>query len=129
MPDNAGNVKTVYRALGLGGYTAGGTPTAVDIKDGRIVRIRPLHYDSKYSKEHIRPWRLKRNGKTYEPALKSLPMPVRLGQYGVRPVFFVDPLELTGYNIGSLIPGYALILALPPILRVSLAVGIPVNSL
>jgi trimethylamine-N-oxide reductase (cytochrome c) len=45
MPDEKDKEKTVFEALGLAGYTAGGTPAAVDIRQGKIVRIRPLHYD------------------------------------------------------------------------------------
>ncbi len=78
MPDEKGKEKTVFRALGLAGYTAGGVPSAVDIKDGKIIRIRPLHYDSKYTREEINPWKLQRNGKTFEPVMKSLPGPFSL---------------------------------------------------
>ena len=70
--------KTVIRALGLGGSTGGGNPTAVDVKNGRIVRIRPLHYDWKYSREEFNPWKFKRGGKTLEPFMKSLPAPFSL---------------------------------------------------
>jgi hypothetical protein len=58
-----------------------------------------------------------------------LPVTVGLCQHGVRSVFFVDPLELTGNNLGSLIPGDSDVLALSPVLGVPLAVGIPVNPL
>lgn len=37
--------RTVIKSLSLGGVTTGGVPCAVDVKDGKIVRIRPLHYD------------------------------------------------------------------------------------
>ncbi|MBN2419383.1 MAG: hypothetical protein JXL81_08370, partial [Deltaproteobacteria bacterium] len=40
--------KTVYKALGLSGGIYGAVPCAVDVKNGKILRIRPLHYDSKY---------------------------------------------------------------------------------
>jgi molybdopterin guanine dinucleotide-containing S/N-oxide reductase-like protein len=70
--------KTVYKALGLGGYTGGGTPSSVDVKDGRIVRVRPFHFDEKYTPEFINRWKLQRNGKTFQPLLKSLPGPFSL---------------------------------------------------
>ena len=38
--------KTVHKALGLSGGIFGACPCAVDVKDGKIVRIRPLHWDS-----------------------------------------------------------------------------------
>jgi hypothetical protein len=40
--------KTAYKSLGLMGLMGGGAPCAVDVKDGKIVRIRPLHFDSKW---------------------------------------------------------------------------------
>jgi len=70
--------KTVIKALALGGLLGGGAPCAVDVKDGRIVRIRPLHYDWKYTRQEMNPWRFQRNGKTLEPNWKSLPSPFSL---------------------------------------------------
>jgi trimethylamine-N-oxide reductase (cytochrome c) len=70
--------KTVIKALGLMGAGGGGGPCAVDVKDGKIVRIRPLHYDWKYTREHLNPWKIQRNGKTLEPIMKSLPSPFSL---------------------------------------------------
>jgi anaerobic selenocysteine-containing dehydrogenase len=62
---------TVIRALGLAGPPGGGGPAAVDVKDGKIVRIRPLHFDWKYSKEHIRPWEMSRGGEKIVAPMKS----------------------------------------------------------
>ena len=45
--------KTVIKSLGLGGTQGGGAPCAVDVKDGKIVRVRPLHYDWKYDRKAI----------------------------------------------------------------------------
>jgi trimethylamine-N-oxide reductase (cytochrome c) len=50
----------------------------VDVKDGKIVRIRPLHYDWKYDRKNLNPWKFQRNGKTLEPNWKSLPGPYSL---------------------------------------------------
>ena len=70
--------KTVIKALGLGGGLGGGGPCAVDAKDGKIVRIRPLHYNWKYDPMQFNPWRFDRNGKTLKPLMKSLPSPFSL---------------------------------------------------
>ena len=78
MPDEKSNLKTVYRALSLNGYTGGGAPSAVDIKNGRIIRIRPFHYDLNCTKKELNLWKLQRNGKTFEPLMKSLPCPYSL---------------------------------------------------
>src|SRR5512136_1328560 len=65
--------KTVLRTIGLSGTVNGGAEGAIDVKDGRIVRIRPLHYDWKYNREDLNPWKFKKNEKTLEPNWKSLP--------------------------------------------------------
>jgi trimethylamine-N-oxide reductase (cytochrome c) len=67
--------KTVIKALGLSGGIFGASPCAVDVKDGKVVRIRPLHYDSKYEYDSFNPWKMERNGKTFEPLHKSTPAP------------------------------------------------------
>src|SRR3989339_32578 len=70
--------KTVLRSLGLGGYFGGGAEGMVDVKDGKIVRVRPMRYGWKYKKEDVRQWKMSRNGKTIEPTWKSLPGPFSL---------------------------------------------------
>jgi len=78
MSDAKGREKTVIRTVSLMGYLAGGAVAAVDVKDDRIVRIRPLHYDWKYTREEINPWKFERNGKTLEAPMKSMPAPCSL---------------------------------------------------
>jgi anaerobic selenocysteine-containing dehydrogenase len=73
MPSKQVLEKTVTKVLSLGGVTGGGDPCAVDVKDGKIIRVRPLHFDSKYSKEEIRPWKIQRNGQILEASMKSMP--------------------------------------------------------
>ncbi len=70
--------KTVIKALALGGLLGGGGECAVDVKDGKIIRIRPFHYDWKYDKKDFNPWKMQRNGKTLEPLMKALPCPFSL---------------------------------------------------
>ena len=70
--------ETFVKALGLCSFAIGSCPSAVDTKNGKIVRIRPLDYDSKYTKEEINPWKVENNGKTFEPLMKSLPSPYML---------------------------------------------------
>ena len=65
--------KTVIKALSLCASAMNGSPSAVDVKDGKIIRIRPLRYDSKYTKEEINPFVLKARGKTFEAPMKSTP--------------------------------------------------------
>jgi len=70
--------KTVLRSLGLGGFFGGGAEGMVDVKNGKIVRIRPMRYGWKYDKEEVRQWKITKNGKTLEPTWKSLPGPFSL---------------------------------------------------
>jgi anaerobic selenocysteine-containing dehydrogenase len=65
--------ETFIRSIGLGG--AGAEPMCVDVKDGKIVRMRPLHYDDKYIDEELAPvrWKIEARGKTYESPKKALP--------------------------------------------------------
>jgi len=70
--------KTVIKALALGGLLGGGGECAVDVKNGKVIRIRPFHYDWKYDRESFRPWKITRNGKEYKPLFKSVPSPFSL---------------------------------------------------
>ncbi len=70
--------ETRVRSIGFAGIPGGGVTGAVDVSDGKIVRIRPLHYDWKYDWEKLNPWEIKRNGKTFGPSRKSLPGPFSL---------------------------------------------------
>ena len=63
--------KTVLKGLGQCSFTRNGDPAAIDVKDGKILRIRPLHFEDKYTKEEIKPWRIEKDGKVLEPKLKS----------------------------------------------------------
>ena len=65
--------ETHVRSVGFLGLPGGGAEGMVDVKNGKIVRIRPLHYDWKYEKNNLNPWKLEKNGKTLEPLMKSLP--------------------------------------------------------
>ena len=69
---------TVLRTIGLSGTVNGGAEGAADVKDGRIIRIRPMHYDWKYDPKDFNIWKLQRNGKTLTPTMKSLPGPYSL---------------------------------------------------
>jgi len=67
--------RTVYKALGLSGGIFGASPCAVDVRDGKVIRIRPLHWGEKYDFQNFNPWKIERNGKTFEPLHKSAPAP------------------------------------------------------
>jgi molybdopterin guanine dinucleotide-containing S/N-oxide reductase-like protein len=69
--------QTTIKCLGFLGVS-GGVPCAVDTKDGKIIRIRPLHFDWKYDAKQFNPWKIKVRGKVLQPAMKSLPSPFSL---------------------------------------------------
>jgi trimethylamine-N-oxide reductase (cytochrome c) len=77
MADTKGD-KTVFRSLGLGGFYGGGAEGMVDVKDGKILRVRPFRFDYKYDRKSIRTWKFEKNGKTLEPTWKSMPSPFSL---------------------------------------------------
>jgi len=58
--------ETFYMAMERGG------PACCDTKGGRIVRVRPLHYDAQYDNEHINPWTYTFAGNTTSCPTKSL---------------------------------------------------------
>ena len=75
-----GAEKTFIKAMGLIGETGtGGSTVAVDVRDGKIVRLRPFHYDWKYRSEEFGIWEIHARGKVFRPRLQSLPSPHSLG--------------------------------------------------
>ena len=48
---------SIIKGLSLTGGEAG-YPCVADVKDGRILRIRPLRYDWKYDKSCFKPWKI-----------------------------------------------------------------------
>jgi anaerobic selenocysteine-containing dehydrogenase len=55
-----------------------GPPALVDVKDGVITRIRPLHYDLRYSIEEFNAWKMEARGKTLQPPLRAPVGPIGL---------------------------------------------------
>ena len=70
--------KSVVKGLGFCAISAEANSSVIDVKDGKIIRIRPLHYDWKYKPEHYNPWKMERNGQVFEPSSKSLIPPFSL---------------------------------------------------
>ncbi len=65
-------IKTSIKGMSLCGFGKNSLTAEVDVKDNRIVRVRPLRYDKEYSKEHMRPWVIRAKGKEYRPSEVSL---------------------------------------------------------
>ncbi len=66
--------KTLIRDISFCGVPENGSNASmVDVKDGKIIRIRPMHYDWKYDpKKDMNPWKFEVRGKTFEPSMKTL---------------------------------------------------------
>ncbi len=68
--------ETTIKGMALGGH--GAMPAAVDTKDGKIVRIRPLHLDWKYDPAEFNAWKLNVRGKEFDPGYKIALAPFSL---------------------------------------------------
>ena len=64
--------------LGFCGPGAGANTSVADVKDGKLVRLRPLHLDWKYDPKQFNTWKMEARGKSFEPRLKSLIPPFSL---------------------------------------------------
>jgi anaerobic selenocysteine-containing dehydrogenase len=69
------NERTVVKGLSGGGVTEDSNTVQVDVKDGKIIRIRPFHFDWKYKRE---PWKIEARGKVFEASMKTLIPPFTL---------------------------------------------------
>ena len=54
--------KTVYKTTGWCGFGSGSNTAAVDVKDGRIARIRPMDLTDAYTVDELNPWTLEVRG-------------------------------------------------------------------
>jgi anaerobic selenocysteine-containing dehydrogenase len=60
------------------GFSPNSNSAIVDVKNGKIIRVRPLHFDWKYEQKAFNPWKMEVRGKVFEPGLKSLIPPYSL---------------------------------------------------
>ena len=70
--------KTLIRDISYCGVANGAGSCLVDVVEGRIVRIRPMHYDWKYRAGELGQWKMTARGKTFAPTTKSLLPPFSL---------------------------------------------------
>jgi molybdopterin guanine dinucleotide-containing S/N-oxide reductase-like protein len=74
----ANEEKSYPIGLGFCSVSADANSSVVDVKNGKIIRIRPLHYDWKYKPQEFNPWKIKARGKVFEPKMKALIPPYSL---------------------------------------------------
>jgi trimethylamine-N-oxide reductase (cytochrome c) len=70
--------KTVVKGLSFCGIAQDSNAVQVDLKNGKIIRIRPLHFDWKYDHKHLRPWKIEARGQVFRPTMKSMIPPITL---------------------------------------------------
>jgi molybdopterin guanine dinucleotide-containing S/N-oxide reductase-like protein len=66
-----GKETTFTKNLSFCSHCNGSNVTRVDVRDNKIIRIRPLHYDEQYQSGEYKPWRLEARGKVFRPPLKE----------------------------------------------------------
>ena len=76
---NGTNEKSIPIGNGFLGHSTDSAASVADVRDGKLVRIRPLHYDWKYNWDKLNPWKMEVRGKALEPLRKSLIPPYSLG--------------------------------------------------
>ncbi len=70
--------ETVFRGISWSAFACSANTACVDVKDGKILRIRPLHYDDVTTVDQRRPWRIEARGKVFEPGEKTMLPPLSL---------------------------------------------------
>lgn len=70
--------KTIAKGIGFCGNGFDANSAFIDVKDGKMVRIRPLRYDAEYDRSHFKPWKIEARGSVFEPTMKSLIPPLSL---------------------------------------------------
>lgn len=63
---------TYLKNLGLDCFGLGSNSAEVDVKDGRIVRIRPFQFDNDANHDQIRPWKIEARDRVFEPTKRTL---------------------------------------------------------
>lgn len=64
---------SVIRGSSFMGFGRDGVPTRVEVKNGKIVRLRPLRYaDEGFGPDYFKPWKIEVKGKVLEPPTKKV---------------------------------------------------------
>ncbi|MBP1765742.1 MAG: molybdopterin oxidoreductase, partial [Firmicutes bacterium] len=76
--NHGAGIKTYLKGLGFEGFAIGSNTAEVDVKDGKILRIRPLNFTKEYKPEEFNPWQIRARGKVFKASMKSLLPPFSL---------------------------------------------------
>ncbi|MFC1845973.1 molybdopterin-dependent oxidoreductase [Chloroflexota bacterium] len=77
--DNEKSIKTLIKSTGFCACSQTSMMAFIDVKDGKILRIRPFRYDWKYKPEEFNPWKIEARDKVFEPPMKSMIVPYAFG--------------------------------------------------
>jgi anaerobic selenocysteine-containing dehydrogenase len=85
------------------GFGPNSNSAVVDVKNGKVLRIRPLYFDWKYDKKSYNPWKMKARGKVFEAGEKSLLAPYCLAykKRAYSPNRILYPLKRVDWNPDS----------------------------
>ena len=61
-PTGESGERTIVRDMSFLGASWGANAAMVDVKDGKIIRIRPARYYDQYIKEEVKPWVMRARG-------------------------------------------------------------------
>ena len=72
IPVGFGADKTTYDNIDWCGFGIGANLATVDVRDNKILRVRPFRYDAAYSADHLKPFKLEHEGRVFEEPMHSL---------------------------------------------------------
>ncbi|MCL1827953.1 MAG: molybdopterin-dependent oxidoreductase [Oscillospiraceae bacterium] len=72
-PIDIKNGNRVFKACSLMGCTSGPPAVADSDKDGKIIRIRPMHYEDHIDWESKNPWKIEARGSSFSPPKRTVP--------------------------------------------------------
>jgi molybdopterin guanine dinucleotide-containing S/N-oxide reductase-like protein len=70
--------KSIVKGLDFQGGPIASNAVQVDVKSGKIIRIRSLRFDWRYKPEQFNPWKIEARGSTFEPTMQTLMPPFTL---------------------------------------------------
>ena len=71
--------KSVYKTMGWNGFGGASNTARVDVKDGRIARIRPMDIDERYTEDELNPWTIEARGHKFTSGTRTTLAPLAIG--------------------------------------------------
>ena len=77
-PPHLAGERSIARDMCFVGTPGGGNTCMVDVKDGKVIRIRPLRFFERYTRDEVKPWVMRARGQSFDCGDKTLPPPFSL---------------------------------------------------